>query len=190
MNAVPDSTATLSTAAAARINRAALHDRPEGAGHELLDVMTAARAVSENIGTPGATLRRVQLGDALDALMAADPTSAALVAAAIWSDRYGTSGSPARLADLQDAVEALQDATTGTVVESTPEQPLTPQEAAGVELLFEAAERPFDVPEPVRGCAGECSCQTPSAEELEARDAARIAAGPVRTVVETPRLLG
>lgn len=147
---------------AAGIDLAELQVRRETGGLLLLDVMTAARAVSQGIGKRGSEQRRIQLGDALDALTAHDPTSAVLVAAAVWSDRYGSAGAPARLADLQDAVEALSTPTIGTVVESNP----------------------------VSECAGGCSCQTPSAEELAARDADRIAAGPSRTAGVPPNLLG
>lgn len=139
-------TATLTGQAAADAGRRTLADagvdvdaldaRAERRGRLLLDVMTAARAVSEGIGSPGTSQRRLELGATVDELAAHDPASATLVAAARWLDRYGSAGAPARLADLQDAVEAAQDrAEFGQIVEPTPEQ---------------AAEQ--------RACIGECSC--------------------------------
>lgn len=97
----------------------------------LTALMDAAGDVIDNLGTPGASVRVNTLRESLTALTTHDPVSAVTVAAALWLDRYGSAGAPVRLMDLQDAVDALaaQD-----------------KVEAGLEVLFAAAERPFDNP--------------------------------------------
>lgn len=72
-------------------------------------VLGAAQAVIDHQGAPGASDRVHALQVALEHLVARDPVSAVVVAAAVWLDRYGSAGSPSRLQDLQAAVHALSD---------------------------------------------------------------------------------
>lgn len=94
-------------------------------------VLAAAQTAIDNLRTPGVEVRVRGLQAALAQLVALDPVSAVIVAAAVWVDRYGTSGTTARLLDLQDAVDGLGGPT---------------REERGLEALFAAVERPYDNP--------------------------------------------
>ena len=98
-------------------------------------VLGAAQAVIDHRGEPGAMARCVTLRAALDELRAHDPASAVVIAAALWADRPERPSAPERLVDLQEAVDALR-----------PPVITDPATARGLEVMFAAAERPFDNP--------------------------------------------
>lgn len=79
-------------------------------------VLAAAGVAVDLMGTPGASSRVDALRVAIEQLLARDPVSAVVVAAALWVDRYGSSGAPVRLADLQSAVDTLRQPTVGQVI--------------------------------------------------------------------------
>lgn len=84
-------------------------------------VLGAAQAVIDHRGEPGASARVHALSVALANLVARDPVSAVVVAAALWLDRYGSAGAPERLQDLQEAVDGLRGGTLGMTLEDAVE---------------------------------------------------------------------
>lgn len=71
-------------------------------------IVTAATAVVEQHGTPGAMARRQRLEDELTAAGAGHrPGLAVVVAAARWTDRYGRVGAAEALTNLQAAVRGI-----------------------------------------------------------------------------------
>jgi len=115
----------------AGVNLDAVAQRRELALTATAPVLGAAQAVIDHRGEPNTSARVHALTVALEDLVAHDPVSAVVVAAAVWLDRYGSAGAPERLQDLQEAVDGLR----GPKIERE-----------GIEALFAAAERPFDGP--------------------------------------------
>jgi hypothetical protein len=71
-------------------------------------IVTAATAVVEQHGTPGAMARRQRLDDELTAAGAGhQPGLAVVIAAARWTDRYGRVGASEALVNLKAAVRDL-----------------------------------------------------------------------------------
>jgi L-ascorbate metabolism protein UlaG (beta-lactamase superfamily) len=76
--------------------------------HALRDALAAAVDLVAQQGTPGASQRTIRLRHALAVHLENDPTSAVLVAAAVWLDRYGSSGAPERMNKFREAVRRLE----------------------------------------------------------------------------------
>jgi hypothetical protein len=85
-------------------------------------VLGAAQAVIDHRGEPNASARVHALSVALEDLVAHDPVSAVVVAAAVWLDRYGSAGAPELLQDLQEAVDGLRGGTLGMTLEDAVER--------------------------------------------------------------------
>lgn len=99
----------------------ALTQRRELALTATAPVLGAAQAVIDHLGTPGTSDRVHALSVALQNLVARDPVSAVVVAAAVWLDRYGSAGAPGRLQNLIAAVGAMHDGTAGLTLEDAVE---------------------------------------------------------------------
>lgn len=89
--------------------------------HAATPVLGAAQAVIDHRGTPGTSHRVHALRVTLEHLVAHDPVSAVVVAAAVWLDRYGSAGAPDRLHALQEAVDGLRGGTLGMTLEDAVE---------------------------------------------------------------------